>query len=204
MINNKNFIFNSEGWYWPVIDKADCCWKYLNDRKDVPKIISEYVKNKGVCVQSGGNAGFYVKQYAELFDTVYTFEPDSVNFDCLCLNLLDNPNVYKFQSFLGEEHKLFSIELSDNCGGHNLGKDPKAGKIPMLRIDDLNLTSCDLIQLDTEGAEIRCLLGGIETIKLFKPVIVVEIAWSDATDLLTQLGYDKLKEVDGDWIFLPT
>lgn len=77
----------------------------------------------------------------------------------------------------------------------------------------MNLQTCDLIQLDLEGYEFNALLGGIETIKRCKPVIVIEdfSAWSkryDSSlskieDLLFSLGYafiDKIQS-NGDCVY---
>ena len=199
-ITNPNIELNQDGWHWPKNDTN--CWKWTNDRVDVPQRISKYVDNKICCVHAGANCGFYTKQYSKLFQNVYVFEPDFDNFYCLNLNVPEN-NVYKFQSFLGDEHKLFALEKSTDIGGHNLGKYPQAGAIPMLKIDDLNLNNCDLIHLDVEGFEIEVLRGAIITITKFRPIIAVEIAWSDATDMLVGLGYEKKENIDGDWIFIP-
>lgn len=203
--NNGPYIkLMDNKWYWPSRDTN--CWPYLQARKDVPKNVSSFVKNKNVVIQAGGNCGFYTKQYAEIFKTVYTFEPDEINFNCLCLNLLNNLNVYKIQSCLGSTNQTVELEMHElDCGGHNIGKyGPHVGQIPMFRIDDLNLKTLDLIQLDIEGYEIEALKGGIETIKRFRPVICVEIVWCDPTDLILSLGgYTKQRIDDGDWIFIP-
>ena len=45
---------------------------------------------------------------------------------------------------------------------------------PIHRIDDLNLTQCDLIHLDIEGYEYFALLGAMSTIKKYSPVIALE------------------------------
>jgi hypothetical protein len=57
----------------------------MNEFPDVPINISKFVKNKDVLLQAGGNAGFYVKKYAEIFKNVYTFEPEPLLFFCLHL-----------------------------------------------------------------------------------------------------------------------
>ena len=69
-----------EGWHWPKDDTGT--WKFLLENFDLPGKISSYVDNKKVMVQAGGNCGMYPKQYSKIFDTVYTFEPDWLNFYC--------------------------------------------------------------------------------------------------------------------------
>ena len=71
-----------------------------------------------------------------------------------------------------------------------------------------------MIQLDVEGFEYYSLQGGIETIKAYKPVIVLEI-WDRLTDrfeknlnqklfeLLDTLGYVHECDIDeGDKLFI--
>ena len=173
-------------WWWPKddgISKKDgtesdqSCWNYMQLQPDLALLVSKHVENKNVVVQAGGNCGFYVKQYAELFQTVYTFEPDPVNFYCLNLNVTEE-NVFKYQACIGESHGTVGLDnfMSDVGATHVKGE----GRVPVLLIDDLNLTSCDLIHLDIEGFEIFALRGARKTIETFKPVICFEHhdAWS--------------------------
>lgn len=170
----------SEGWWWPIddgIDKKDgspsdqSCWNYMQSQPDLPHVVSGYVENKNVVVQAGGNCGFYVKQYAGLFETVYTFEPDPVNFYCLNLNVTQQ-NVFKIQACLGASHGTVGLDnyLSDVGATHVKGE----GKLPVFLIDDLNLNACDLIHLDIEGFELFALQGAKKTIERFKPVLCFE------------------------------
>lgn len=138
---------------------------------DLPKKISSFVNQKNVIVQAGGNAGYYVKQYADIFKEVYTFEPEPVNFYCLCQNA-DSPNVFKYQACLGDTRNLVSMAIKEKNRGKNFVKG--VGNIPTLLIDDLNLNVCDLIHLDIEGYELFALKGAKETIKRCKPVVAFE------------------------------
>lgn len=198
-------------WVWPLNDGVGgehCCWDYMLTHPDTPYIVSSYVEEKGVVVQAGGNAGFYVDQYSKLFNTVYTFEPEAVNFYCLNANVTAK-NVIKFQACLGMEHQCVGLDttLSDTGSTHVKGE----GIIPTLRIDDLNLSTCHLIHLDIEGYELFALAGAIETIKKHQPVIALEShdAWAaryntslpQIEEFLKHLGYDKVGEARGDIIY---
>lgn len=208
----ENLVELRENWWWPKKDHG--CWKYLRKRQDVPSAISQFVKTKNTVVQAGGNAGMYVKFYQDIFQTVYTFEPDPINFYCLVKNT--GLNVIKSQACLGDENKLVSIShdlISDsmtNAGGYYV---TGSGHYPVIKIDDLNLNSCDLIHLDIEGYEGQALTGGLETIKNFKPVIALELVnhgekfgWPDQRirDFLFDLGYKELDTSAGreDRIFI--
>jgi len=204
-------VENRDGMWWPKTDKR--CWQYMLDHPDIPEKVSQYVgkKNRKVIIQAGGNAGFYPKKYADLFETVYTFEPDWLNFYCLNLNV-PNSNVIKSQACLGNEHKLVSLNVKEVNRGKNFVSG--GGIYPVYKIDDLNLNQCSAIQLDIEGFEYYALLGGIETIKKYKPVIVLEI-WdqldnryekhinSSTYKLLESLGYEHVDSFyDSDKVFV--
>lgn len=213
----NEIVVNSEGWYWPKNDGfgnfegEGSCWKYMKNHPNVPKQITEYVPKKQIVVQAGGNCGYYVKQYASLFEIVYTFEPDPVNFYCLNLNVTDE-NVLKFQGCLGNNRQAVTIGnyMSDVGAGHITGVGG-AGVIPMFRIDDLGLPDCDLIHLDIEGFELMALMGATETIKKYKPVVALEYfdAWAKRyntslegiEEFLNQLGYQFVADEDGDRVY---
>lgn len=124
-----------------------------------------------VAVQAGGCVGIYPAAMAAKFGVVYTFEPDPVNFRCLCANA-PQENVFKFNAALGDVHQRIGLERNDaNVGAHYIAA---GGNIPTFLIDDLYLSRCDLIHLDIEGYEHRALNGARQTIARLKPVIVIE------------------------------
>jgi FkbM family methyltransferase len=210
----NKLIKKIKGWYWPKndgdgdIEGKTSCWTYMQVHPDTPRLISNYVPEKRIVVQAGGNCGFYVKQYAELFEIVYTFEPEPVNFYCLNLNVTEH-NVLKFQGCLGDEHRCVGLNkfMPDVGSTHVSGE----GSVPTFLIDDLNLSACDLIHLDVEGYELKALKGAVETIKKFKPVIAFEChdAWAGRYESnLTQienfiggLGYSHRGTEHGDKVY---
>lgn len=197
-------------YWWPKEDKS--CWRYLSKRSKVPEIFSSYVTNKRVVVQAGGNAGMYPHLYSTFFETVYTIEPDPTNFYCLVKNTGDN--VFKYQACLGNERKTVNLSYDTmspkkpNYGGFFVNG---IGNIPTIRIDDLGLPVCDFIHLDIEGFEGEALLGGLNTINKFKPLIGLELkdhgekfGWPETKilDLLKDLGYNiKNNDIYGDALF---
>lgn len=202
-------IIVKDGWYWPEKDLK--CWPWLQDEKDLPKQITDLVKEKRVMIQAGGNCGFYTKIYAELFNTVYTFEPDPTNFQCLVMNL-ENCNVYKQQACLGDVRKLVAITSSNKNVGCYAVDTSKIGQIPTLMIDDLGLEVCDLIHLDIEGWEFPAIRGAIETIKRCRPLIALE--WmnhgekfgypeADIEAWMDKQGYTTYKTIMHERIFCP-
>jgi FkbM family methyltransferase len=193
-------------WLWPSEDEG--CWRMLNKPSyiDTPKKIASLVKEKKLIIQAGGNCGFYIKQYAEDFQTVLTFEPDSRNFFCLSYNVPEK-NVFKFQACLGNENKSLGLILGKsgdnllNVGGF---KPIENGIIPQITIDSLGLDP-SVIQLDVEGFEPFVLLGARTTIERSKPLIVLEeiadrgenYGWplEKIKELLDSMGYERFEQV---------
>jgi FkbM family methyltransferase len=156
-------------------------------------------------VQAGGNIGAWPKRMAEVFDRVYTFEPEPISLACLEKNV--PANVIVSGAALGESDGFCAIDRQ-SLGSHRVidGHD-----IPMTRIDALHLTDVDLIQLDVEGYEWHALAGAIDTIRRCTPLIQVELrnfteayGLNDAAvrDLLQSLGYQCVSEQPGnDFVF---
>lgn len=157
------------GLLWPETDvgAAAVLFSGVADLEAVYRHCREF----GVAVQAGGNCGIWPKALGEKFRAVYTFEPDPMNFRCLCANA-PAENVFKFNAALGAVHEgVDMICRPDNTGAHRING---TGAIPTLRIDDLGLSACDLIYLDVEGYEMRALHGAEFTIFRHRPVIVIE------------------------------
>lgn len=129
-------------------------------------------KHKRSVVQAGGHIGVFPKYLSAMFSRVYTFEPDFENFSCLVRNATAQ-NVFAARAALGAVNACKKMDIQPkNTGGHQVT--PKAGDVPVLRIDNLGLTDCDAIILDLEGYEFFALLGATETIMRCAPLIIVE------------------------------
>lgn len=209
----KNETVLKEGkWVWPKSDQNS--WEFQNGQSDLSQHILPYVKNKNIMIQAGGNCGFILSTFIDHFKTVYTFEPDPINFYCLNQNVT-SPHVFKIQACLGETQETVNIQHLERDGRpHDTGGVHVSGlgTTPTIIIDDLNLPGCDLIQLDIEGYELKALKGATETIKKYKPVICVELCESwlnryentseDIYNFLHSLNY-KLVDSEGvDKIFI--
>lgn len=156
------------GFEWPERDVH--CRQVVFGRTSDMNLALDHCKGRKVAVQAGGNCGVWPAWLAERFETVYTFEPDAENFRCLSMNTPDN--VVKFQSALGYGRKTVDLHRDPvNCGAYYVQGE---GNIPTLRIDDLELTACDLIVLDIEGMEADALEGAVLTIRSFHPIIQYE------------------------------
>lgn len=163
-------------WYWPIEDTE--CWPVIFKWSPDLHLAMHYCKEKRSVVQAGGNMGVWPWILSHHFNRVYTFEPDPRCFPFLVENLSGSSNVCSFQASLGLDrfhqriHNLKGEET--NLGAQYTDAALGDDAIPQFRIDDLNLSFCDLIYLDIEGHEMHALQGGIDTIAQCRPVIVVE------------------------------
>lgn len=159
------------GFLWPQED-FDCAAVVFTRLVDLD-VALRHVGAFNVAIQAGGNAGVWPKSLGKRFKAVYTWEPEADNFHCLAYNCLES-HIFKFQAALGYERK--GVSLAYESGRRNMGAVyvNGGGSIPVMRIDDLALPSCDLIQLDLEGYEPEAIGGALETIRRCHPVIMVE------------------------------
>lgn len=211
-MNVEDQIEWREGWWWPKADTE--AWVAIRGEVGDIDAICQFVPRRRVVVQAGGNCGMWVRRYSQVFEEVYTYEPDPVNWECLRRNIDGIPNVMKFNSAVGDKPGLTDIEVrwDVNRGANRL----KAGdRIPVVRIDDSAgalISACDLLQLDVEGYEHLALLGAERTIKAFKPTIVLELkghgehyGYPDGAtiDMLAGWGYRHVHTIRTDHIFTP-
>lgn len=165
------------------------------------ELYRKYLKKFDTVVCAGGNCGMYPRLFAKYFHTVYTFEPDPLNFHCLVNNTQLN-NVIKIQGALGLKNSMVSVERADmgNVGEHKIGT--HRGVIPMFALDSFAFHNLDLIQLDVEGFEIDVIKGGANTINRHRPVIAAENG-HNVMEIMKQLNYDYVERSIADYIFIP-
>jgi len=194
--------------------------------------LQDIIKSSTVILDIGAHIGSHTLIYSKLNPNciIHSFEPQTKIFELLKLNVTQNKcnNVILHNNCVG--HKIRTANMSKKCvDGHNINKDINYGsdttfnlgglqlgkdgeKVEMLTIDSLQLTGCDFIKIDVEGAEPLVLKGGEATIKKFKPKILFEqnnkklspemINYLDASDInmdsieiLKSYGYTTFKKV---------
>lgn len=188
------------GWLGPKND-----WEQGHKHK-----ILQYVPEdrRGVVVQAGGNQGMYPRLLSDMFNRVYTFEPDPINFHCLVANC-QRDNIVKLNAALGFKHGLVKVtkepfeDWEINYGVRTVVQDENAN-VPVLRIDDLSLDQCDLIMLDIEGHELLAMKGAIETLEAYHPVIFTEHHYvhESPEPFLKAFGYELVDRSFHDLIFV--
>lgn len=195
-----------DGVYRPIQDMhgVNAALEQVGDLDEAIKLCRSF----DIVIQAGGNCGIFPRYLASKFKFVYTFEPESENFQCLVNNATAG-NIIKFQAALGtKEHSPVGLVYDPkNAGGHHVSLN---GVIPVIAVDSLNLPTCDLLQLDIEGFEYFALQGAEETIIKYSPVIMIEHKKhatrygahpGDVIQYIKSFGYEQRKEVRRDLIF---
>ncbi|HWB10621.1 MAG TPA: FkbM family methyltransferase [Pirellulales bacterium] len=155
----------------------------------------------------GANIGAHSVALARLVTVtgkVMAFEPQRGLFYALCGNVAQN-NLRQVRCYLaavGETAGTIAVpeldgDMQANYGGiglaDGLGSVPTE-PVPLMRIDDLQLSACHFIKVDVEGMEERVLRGAAETIRRFRPLLYVEDDRPDRSEdlraFLFELGYE--------------
>ena len=189
---------NVTQWYWPAQDKYTYGLIMEDWVKGLRPLLKEHFPEvKGTVIQAGGNCGVYPLAYTELFQHVYTFEPDPLNFFCLALNC-QLPNITKFNCALGEGPGSVQIKQMalDNRGMNRVEAVDQPG-IPTVAIDSFGFSGVKVIQLDLEGYEPPALRGAIKTINKHHPMLILECAdnYDDIYNIIQPLGYKPLAKI---------
>jgi len=149
-----------------------------------------YDKRRSMAVDIGGCAGTYSQMYSCLFDNVTVFEPNENWIDKLH-TVADNVEVintglwnketelqfYKVDKTDGmprglSTFKQIAIDDLKNYPPNFILREPETVNVKPL--DSYNLSDASFIKIDTEGAEHDVIEGMQETLKNFKPKIMLE------------------------------
>ena len=210
-------MYNYKGWSFPDIDSH-----FRDSVGEFPETIYQqgaldaafkYVKKFDVAIDAGANIGLQSVRLAQKFNHVHSFEPTSVNYDCLINNAKNFPNIQVYKTGLGEREESAIIKLpieSKNCGAfsivdfNNNEDSVFTENIEILPLDKFQL-SPDFIKIDTQGFELFILKGAENTLKN-KPVLLLECEKKQEKHLISEylnpLGYTIVETVRKDSIWI--
>jgi len=147
-------------------------------------LLSNFIFPNSVVIDAGAFIGTHTIAFAKMAGShgfVFAFEPQRIIYNTLCGNVSLNNllNVKCLNAGLSDVSGKAFVPLLDpsvkqNFGGFGMDKFTKGEPIPVMTIDELNLRACTLIKADVEGMEAKILIGGVKTIKRFRPTIYVE------------------------------
>ena len=155
-------------------------------------VVEKFVTKATVVVDVGAHIGTFTIPAAKKAKIVHSFEPVIQSFLRLTEHIEMNgvSNVTPHNFALGESLTSAEIECMPkfNTGAaklnisrgalifSDLGDEHAPPKYRMLvkTLDSLDLPALDLLKCDTEGCELLVVKGAIETIKKFRPIMVLE------------------------------
>lgn len=167
-----------------------------------------YVKKDAIIFDIGANIGNHSVYFAKKMKAkhVFSFEPITNTYNKLLKNIEINQlnarvNCYNLGISDDEGSASICRFIHDNPGATSLSKD-EDGDFELISLDswvkaNFRLQCIDFIKIDVEGFEKEVLKGAIETIKMFKPVIFIEIESENKifiNDFLLEHGYKLKKE----------
>ncbi len=138
-----------------------------------------------------GDIGAYNGDTAEellarcpLAQKIYSLEPDRRNFRKLSSFAEDNPSVIAINAAVWKENTtlIFDDSGNRNAGIDADGKAKRQAEVKAASIDSLCAERVDYIKYDVEGAEEEALLGSSETIRKYRPDLLIS-AYHKTADL---------------------
>lgn len=162
-------------------------------------LMRQLIRTGDTVIDAGANIGTHTVAFANLVGAtgfVHAFEPQRRHFLMLAgnvaLNALDN--VFCHQKAVGDsndEIKLPPLPPADtnfNFGAVSLAQGSNAGEtVPSVTLDSLDLPTCRLIKIDTEGMEPQVIKGAKALIERCRPLLYVENDHPGASKQLSQV-----------------
>lgn len=197
-----------QGWMLKVNKRVDGRLTYQYHKYEA---MVKHCKQHRIAVDGGAHCGLFSFWFARDFASVFAFEPVAEHRACFEKNLTGmTQHVHLKAMALGAEGGSISMATEHGSSGNSTvaGK----GDIPMVTLDSLELQNVDCWKLDLEGWEENALRGGVETLKQWKPVVMVEqkgsmskrfgLETKGAVTFLKSLGYVQAVEISGDHVLV--
>jgi FkbM family methyltransferase len=150
--------------------------------KDIDRYEKYYkVKPNDIVIDAGANVGSLTVVYMQKVGPkgkVFAFEPDNINLERLCENILLNnnhKNVETIDRALWESDDKIDFFETGNVASSIFYEVQNSNKINIstTSIDNFmvskNIKQLNFVKMDIEGAEIEALKGSIKTIKKYRP-----------------------------------
>lgn len=203
--------FNKDnGLWWPTFEKRqqahyDYHTKHLPDLDYTIRTCNQRM----CCIQAGGNVGIWPLKLAQFYDIVHTFEPDPDIYACMEKNCADK-NIICYNNGLADTDRELNFYRTGKSGTGYTEINEKeniapVAKVKAVTIDSLHLDP-DAIFLDVEGFEVQVLKGAVETIRIHRPIIQVELLQRTKDEIdsfLESIGYHAVKHFGKDGVYVP-
>jgi FkbM family methyltransferase len=167
-------------------------------------------------IDGGAHIGTWTVPMAEIFGSVFAFEPAPDCFKCLKLNLAKFDNVNFRNVAIGAKQDRGTL-VSDRKPSATISRYIVPGDdVDIVSLDDdlQKHDAVDLLKLDVEGFEHPALIGAARIIRKSRPLVIMEckqrkaeLIGRNAEDaenyLMNEFGYVFLQRNKPDKIFAP-
>lgn len=175
-------------------------FKGITWENDLFEIIGKYIRPNTTIIDVGANIGThtvgilnkylkdYLKNGVDISDThVVAVEPQPFIFDILKHNVNNNDTpVKKTLLNCGFSNEACTVYMNmpdystcENPGGYGIQfnriPSDKSTRVDVITLDSLNFENVSFMKIDVEGHEVQVIKGALETIKKYRPVMIVEI-----------------------------
>lgn len=215
----------SHGWWFPDHEVHLIDWMNSKKNKIVMNDRPAYQGQKqlaalkhcrefNVAIDVGAHVGLWSYNLAHAFKEVHAFEPVAAHRECFAKNIegIDKDICVKLMPYaLGAADGMVDIDSEPGSSGNSTVR--FGGQIEMITLDRCDLHHVNLIKIDCEGFEENVLSGSEQTIRAWKPTIVVEqkremaarfgLQPLGAVELLKSWGYRVAEEISGDYFMVP-
>jgi len=156
-------------------------WIMEHGRLDIAEgflsLFRRFIPDGGTVVDIGACLGDHTATYSKFVGPrgeVHAFEPNPVALECLEHNMKPYRNVIVHGEALGAFNGEVSIKTNDNLG---MAQVIEGAGIKLRTLDSKTSgwARLDFIKIDAEGYELDILIGAIQTITRFRPVMLIEV-----------------------------
>lgn len=137
------------------------------------KLVPGSRRNQAVDV--GAHCGLWSRVLAYEFKRLDAFEPVKAHLECFVLNVPPNKAKVTLHPFaLGDHSGSISLHTGPSSSGDTYVQEGGEHQAEMHTLDSCSLEALDFLKIDCEGYEYFVLKGSEQTVRKFKPVIIVE------------------------------
>lgn len=171
------------------------CYYSINNNAEWEPHITNFVKKiktiYGIqnIIDVGANLGYHSILFSkEVSGKIFAFEPQIQNYGLLKKNIEQNniTNIVTYNLGCGDENCDIKMPIiEDNVNWVNMGDFTPNWSIPekysetkSILLDEMNFNEkIDLIKIDVQGWEKKVLMGSINIMQTYKPILIVEFEW---------------------------
>ncbi len=192
---------------------------FKNKDEEEIKLVKNLIKKGTDAIDVGVYRGVYSFEMSKYAENVYAFEPNPIIFNYLNVNLTKIIKNIKLSNLaLSNESKILDLKIpirNKNFKKENYEEYYQLGKatvhekntfenfekfqVMSKKIDELQFKNeISFIKIDVEGHEKEVVEGGLNTIKKFKPKLLIEIETkytkkkvSDTINYINSIGYES-------------